>query len=142
MIKSPFRAILTCTAVAALGGCVTATPPASFLAGTDWAIIDVNNVDVSNRSDFTVSFTDSRFDARFGCRRATGRYTLRPTANGDPEPVFQGADATITGQACTGSTAETIGPEILSNAPLTLTRSTEGRLLMLQPPTGIALRPR
>ncbi|WP_157812440.1 META domain-containing protein [Novosphingobium kunmingense] len=126
----------------ALGGCSTIPPTqTSWLAGTRWAITDVNGVDTSARSDFAVNFSETRFEARFGCRRASGRYSLRSASNGAPEPIFQGSDAIISGQACTGSFAETVGPEILSNAGLSLHRLADGRVVMLEPPTGIALRP-
>lgn len=123
-----------------LAGCASVPEQRTWLGGTTWAIEDVNGTSTAGRTDFTVKFTDTRFDARFGCRRASGNYTLRYLEN-DPQPIFQGSDATITGTACTGLPAEEIGPEILSNAGFSLTRLADGRVIMLQPPTGMALRP-
>lgn len=125
-----------------LSGCATVPPGQNtWLDGTRWTIADVNGVSTAGRSDFTVSFSATRFEARFGCRRASGQYTLRPISESDPQPVFQGSDAVITGTACTGNFAETVGPEILSNATLSVTRKEDGTVVMLQPPTGIYLRP-
>ena len=126
----------------ALGGCATVPEQKTWLDGTSWTIEDVNQTSTAGQDNFKVSFANGRFDASFGCRRATGKYTLRYTENGDPRPLFQGSDASITGTACTGLFAEQVGPEILSNGALSLSLLPDGRLTMLEPPTGIILRPR
>ena len=123
-----------------LGGCATVPEQKTWLAGTKWAIEDVNGTSTAGRTDFTVSFTNTRFEARLGCRRASGNYTIR-YLEGDPQPIYQGSDATVTGTPCTGLTAEEIGPELLGSATFSLTRRADGYLIMLQPPTGMALRP-
>ena len=126
----------------ALSGCAT-TPaePQSWLADTRWAVVDVNGVNVADRTDFRVSFSNSRFEGVFGCRRVSGQYTLRPASNGDPQPIYVGQGARFSGEACTGSMAEELAPELLANATFSLSLLPDGRLVMLQPPTGIALRP-
>lgn len=138
-IKALASVALGCTAFS-LGACATVPAQTTWLAGTAWAVDDVNGTSTAGRSDFTVKFTSNRFEARFGCRRASGNYTVRYLEN-DPQPIFQGSNATITGTACTGLFAEANGPEILANATFSLTRTSDGRLIMLQPPTGITLRP-
>ena len=77
----------------------------------------------------------------FGCRRVSGQYTLRPASNGDPEPIYVGQGASSSGEACTGSMAEELAPELLANATFPLNLLPDGRLVMLQSPTWIALRP-
>ena len=137
----PTTLAATCIAFALTGCATTPSEPASWLAGSRWAVIDVNGVDVSDRSDFRVNFSNSRFEGVFGCRRVSGRYTLRPAANGDPEPIYVGQGASFSGEACTGSMAEELAPELLANATFSLNLLPDGQLVMLQPPTGIALRP-
>ena len=125
----------------ALGGCETVpTPPATFLDGTRWAVIDVNGVNVQERSDFYVTFSGSRFEGRFGCRIVSGNYTLRITANGSEQPVFQGSEGRFSGEPCLGTLPEEIGPELMVNATFSVARPSEGRMNFLQPPTGIAFR--
>lgn len=135
---------LPITALAiAVSACAT-TPvrqdPAG-LGGTAWSVEGVNGVDTGSRTDFTVTFSGSTFDARFGCRRATGRYAISYSSNGDLRPIFKGRDARISGKACTGKFAEEIGPEIISNSYLSVDRQGDGRLMLAEPPTGILLRP-
>jgi hypothetical protein len=127
----------------AVSACAT-TPmqkDSAGLGGTAWSVENVNGVSTDGRTDFTVTFSGTTFDARFGCRRATGRYVISYSSNGDPRPIFKGQDARIAGKACTGKFAEEIGPEIISNSYLSLDRQADGRLMMAEPPTGILLRP-
>ncbi|MEA1072453.1 hypothetical protein [Sphingomonas sp. LY160] len=111
------------------------------LGGTAWSVENVNGVSTDGRTDFTVTFSGSTFDAQFGCRRATGRYAISYSSNGDLRPIFKGRDARISGKACTGKFAEEIGPEIISNSYLSVDRQGDGRLMLAEPPTGILLRP-
>ncbi|KLE35909.1 META domain-containing protein [Aurantiacibacter luteus] len=131
---------LACAALA-LGGCETVpSAPATFLDGTRWAVIDVNGVNVSDRNDFYVSFSGSRFEGRFGCRTVSGTYTLRVAANDAYQPIFQGSEGRFSGQPCLGTLPEEIGPELMANATFSIARPGEGRMNFLQPPTGIAFR--
>lgn len=139
-IKAMAQGLVAGCIAMTVAGCATVPEQRTWLGGTSWAIEDVNGTSTAGSTDFTVKFTDTRFEARFGCRRASGNYTLRYLEN-DPRPLFQGSDATITGTACTGLPAEEIGPEILSNATFSLTRHSDGRVIMLQPPTGMTLHP-
>ena len=126
----------------AMSGCATAPPaPRFWLAGTSWAVDGVNRIDTSTRTDFTVHFTDRTFDARFGCQRATGTYTIRYASNGDPVPIFDPSNGVVSGKACTGSPAETLGAELITRSSFSLDRAADGRVVMSVPPTFIALRP-
>ena len=126
----------------ALCGCATVPPaPTTFLDGTRWAVVDVNGVNIQDRSDFTVSFSGTRFEGQFGCRHVSGNYTLRPAANDVEQAIYQGSDARVTGEPCVGNLPEEIGPELLGNASMSLQYNSDGYLIMLQPPTGMALRP-
>ena len=104
-----------------------------------WA--GVNGIDTSTRTDFTVRFNDTTFDARFGCLRARGNYTIRYVAKDDPMPIFDPSNGVVSGKACTGSPAEALGAEILTRSSFSLQRTTDGRVVMMVPPTFIALRP-
>ena len=142
-----FTKTLSCVALGSLAiavaGCATVPSQQRFwLADTNWAIDDVNQVDTSGRTDFTARFTGSTFDARFGCRRVSGQYSIRYSATEDRVPIFEAHNAVISGNACTGSFAETIGPEVISSGNLVLNRDVDGRVRMVQPPTGITLQPR
>ena len=126
----------------ALSGCATVpAAPTTFLDGTRWAVVDVNGVNIQNRSDFTVSFSGTRFEGQFGCRHVSGNYILRPAANDVEQAIYQGSAARVTGAPCVGNLPEEIGPELLSNASMSLQYNSDGYLIMLQPPTGMALRP-
>ncbi|NJC04831.1 hypothetical protein GGQ97_000624 [Sphingomonas kaistensis] len=126
-----------------LSACMTAPAQtdSAGLAGTMWSVEAVNGQSTAGRSDFTVAFSGTTFDARFGCRRATGNYAITYASNGDPRPGFRGYNARISGSPCTGTFAEQLGPEIISTATFSLDRQTDGRLMMAQPPTFILLRP-
>ena len=126
-----------------LGACATTPvqPDPAGLAGTVWTVEAVNGQSVIGRKDFSVAFSSKTFDARFGCRRATGNYAITYASNGDPRPNFRGYGARISGTACTGTFAEQLGPEIISNATFSVDRQPDGRLMLAQPPTFILLRP-
>lgn len=132
---------LTAAAALALGGCQTMpAAPANFLDGTRWAVTDVNGVSVANRDDFTVSFTGSRFEGRFGCRTVSGTYTLRGAITEPSQPIFQGGDGRFSGEPCVGNLPEEIGPDILVNATFSVAQPNQGTMVFLQPPTGMAFR--
>nr|WP_247711982.1 META domain-containing protein [Qipengyuania qiaonensis] len=102
------------------------------MAGTRWIIESVNGYDLSAREDFTISFTHSKFEARFGCRTSSGRYTVE----GD---YLRTAEVVTDGPSCAETPAEELGPVILNSG---MSLSWSGRGLMLEkPPTFIFLRP-
>jgi hypothetical protein len=144
-MRSRILASLFAIIALSLGAAACVTEPtqsdSAGLAGTAWSVEAVNGQSTLPRTDFAMTFTGSTFDARFGCRRATGNYAVSYTSDGDARPNFRGYNVRIAGTACTGRTAEQLGPELLANATFTLDRQTDGRLMLAQPPTFILLRP-
>lgn len=114
----------------AFEGCGGEPIPPVQIAGTSWRVLAVNGRTVPTGDNFTMSFTDDRLSARFGCNSISGPY------RSDGQSIVPG-NLAMTRMACPEMSFEEAAGRILSQPLATDWQS--GERLLLTTATGSIL---